>query len=552
MTDDIARRPMHPAMDRAALALAVVLAVGAVALTAAACRRATDGQLVYALDDAYIHLAMGRTLAESGVWGVNADTPGAASSSPLWTLALAGLVATIGDHVWLPLALNLLAAGLLAIAADAWLRQLDLPTGARVGTIVALIIIGPLGPLAMTGMEHVVHAAAVLALTLPALRERPAQPIALALMAALATGVRYESAFVAAALAVVLALRGDGRHAVAVVAGSAALVIGVGAWQLSMGEGFLPNSLIVKAAGVTRETLVEWLKWKGYGAMEHAHEAPVVVLPLLAVLLAFAASLRRTEKAAELPSSTRLAVEGAAALTLATLLHVVLSRTGWYHRYEAYLLMWGVVAAAGSLQAWRLRRPDAEQRVPAGATRAPAIVAAVGAGLLVLMAFGLRINAWTTVTTACRNIYEQHGQVARFVEQYQRIDPGPIIVHDIGLLSYRRPRGALIDMGGLASHEIAVAKAHGWLDRGFAKRIARARGARLAISYDHEWLPDSWVKVASWRIHDNRVAGSDTVYFLATEPDEVAPLLDALRQFQPSLPEAIDVRYHVDLGPAAR
>jgi len=549
MVEEIPRRPMHPMMDRAALVLAAVLAVGAVALTAAACRRATDAQLVYALDDAYIHLAMGRTLAETGVWGVNADTPGAASSSPLWTLVLAGLVAIIGDAAWLPLALNLLAAGLLAMAADAWLRQLDLPTGARVGTIVAIIIIGPLGPLAMTGMEHVAHAAAVLALTLLALRERPAHPLALALMAAVATGLRYESAFVAAALAVVLGLRGDGRRAVAVVAGSAALVAGVGAWQLSLGEGFLPNSLIVKAAGVTRETVMAWVRWKGYGAMEHAHEAPVVVLPLLAVLLAYAASLRRTENAAELPSPARLALEGAAALTLATLLHVVLSRTGWYHRYEAYLLMWGVVAAAGSLQAWRLRRLDAEQRVLAGATRAPALVAGVGAALLVVMAFGLRINAWTTVTTACRNIHEQHGQVARFVEEYQRVDPGPIIVHDIGLLSYRRPRGALIDMGGLASHEIAVAKAHGRLDRDFAERIARERGARLAVSYDHAWLPDSWVRVASWRIHDNRVAGSDTVYFLATEPGAVAPLLSALRRFEPSLPADVDVRYH---GDAAR
>lgn len=532
----------HQPLDRAALVFMIVLTVGAVALTAVVCARATDGQLIYALDDAYIHLAMGRTLAHSGVWGVNADTPGAASSSPLWTLVLAGLVALMGDQDWLPLALNLLAAGLLAVAADAWLRELDLGAGARVATVLAIIALGPLGPLALTGMEHVAHAAAVLALTGPALRERRARPLALGLLAALATGLRYESAFVAAALALILGLRRDWGRAGAVLAGSAGLIAAVGAWQVSLGEGFLPNSLVVKAAGVTAGTLGPWLRDKAYSAMENAQEAPLVVLTLLAVGLACAAALRRTNERAGRRRPTA-ALEGAAALAGATLLHLVLSRTGWYHRYEAYLVIWGVVMAAGGLHAWWLRRLGAEQRVLAGGECAPALVGLVALGLLVLLAFGLRINAYNTAPKACRNIYEQHGQMARFVARYEAADPAPIALHDIGLIAWLRPRGALLDLGGLASHEVALAKAAGQMDRGYVERIARERGARIALSYAHDWVPASWVPVASWRIRDNRVAGEDTVHFYAIDPAVETQLRADLQQFQRELPPGVQVTY---------
>ena len=45
----------------------------------------TGGTFVYAQDDPYIHLALARTLAQSGVWGIRPDEFACASSSPLWT-----------------------------------------------------------------------------------------------------------------------------------------------------------------------------------------------------------------------------------------------------------------------------------------------------------------------------------------------------------------------------------------------------------------------------------------------------------------------------------
>ncbi len=98
-----------------AVALAVLLVLVA-ALVAWSLPR-SGGRLVYALDDAYIHMAMARNLAEHGVFGVTRYGFTSSSSSPLWTLLLAGLFTLLGPRGWLPLALNVLfAASLLAVA----------------------------------------------------------------------------------------------------------------------------------------------------------------------------------------------------------------------------------------------------------------------------------------------------------------------------------------------------------------------------------------------------------------------------------------------------
>ncbi|MGH9027881.1 MAG: hypothetical protein ACRDWD_17485, partial [Acidimicrobiia bacterium] len=80
--------------------VSVLLGVTAVLVSLSVLRN--DGHLVYALDDAAIHMSMIRNLAEHGTWGVVPHEYVSASSSPGWELLMVG-------PVWLvPRLLNVL------------------------------------------------------------------------------------------------------------------------------------------------------------------------------------------------------------------------------------------------------------------------------------------------------------------------------------------------------------------------------------------------------------------------------------------------------------
>lgn len=79
--------------------------------------RLTESVLTYALDDPYIHTALAKNLASSGVLGVTPFEFNSASSSPLWTALLTLGFLLFGVHKELPLVLCVLSAiGVIALA----------------------------------------------------------------------------------------------------------------------------------------------------------------------------------------------------------------------------------------------------------------------------------------------------------------------------------------------------------------------------------------------------------------------------------------------------
>ena len=106
----------------------------------------TGGRLVYALDDAYIHMAMAKNLVTHGVWGVTPNGFTSSSSSPLWVLLLAASYRLFGVNHFVPLALNAIFAVTLLVAADRGLRRLDVSPAARTVGLVALVLLTPVCP----------------------------------------------------------------------------------------------------------------------------------------------------------------------------------------------------------------------------------------------------------------------------------------------------------------------------------------------------------------------------------------------------------------------
>src|SRR5262245_65913938 len=85
-----------------------------------------NGRLLYTIDDAYIHMAMARNLAEHATYGVVPSVFSSASSSPLWTLLMGAIFAVSPRGLWemVPLLLGLgCAVGSFVLVARAFTRE---------------------------------------------------------------------------------------------------------------------------------------------------------------------------------------------------------------------------------------------------------------------------------------------------------------------------------------------------------------------------------------------------------------------------------------------
>lgn len=287
------------------LAALALTGVGYTALEISA-RTLSGRAFVYPLDDAYIHLAVARTLAEHGTWGVNPGEVASASSSPLWTLLLAGGFRLLGPWPLLPLLLNGIAAAGVLVGADTWLRAAGLGAGARILGLGLWVVAVPLPFLAGIGMEHVLQ----LLLALLLARAGPGAPLRLGVLAAALTLTRYESVVLPAALAV-SALRARRLPDAAALLLGPALGVGIfGGLLWSAGGTFLPAGVLLKAA-------------PGHALAGNLAEAPAVALLVVAVGL--------------------LGGPGRGVFVLAAAAQLVFGRVGWFYRYEAWLVGWGLL-----------------------------------------------------------------------------------------------------------------------------------------------------------------------------------------------------------------
>ena len=517
-----------------AAAAALVLALGFLSVR-------LNGRLVYPLDDPYIHMSLARNLAQHGVWGVHGDEFASASSSPLWTVLLAGVFRVAGPGDWTPLVLDAIAAALCVLAAGGLLGTIGVEGGARAAALAAMIGLAPLGPIGVTGMEHVAHAAAVMAFVALMARalESGGSVAAPCVVAAVMCGLRFEGLFVAAAATLLLLVRRRWLASAAIVASAWLPVLLYGRYSTAHGAMWLPNPIAIKGhlgsmaspgaalaalAGkwLTRDVLVE-------GAS---------VLLLIAV--AVAALLRLPRESWRAPGAREYAT---IIFLIGALLHLQFAGLGWFFRYEMYLVALGVVVVASHLGHLWSRTPSELAR-----RRAPVVVY----GILVLAALGVSARAATAharTPRAMREIAMQQVPMAQFLARYY--DHRPVAANDIGVISWYTDV-ALLDLWGLANVETARMLMHGGPDPDTIARLASERRVAVAVVYD-EVLgprgadgrvapPRGWKKVGSWRLDYNIVVGNIEVCFYAVAPGEEAPLRAHLEEYAVELPAEVRAR----------
>jgi len=498
-----------------------------------------QGHLAYALDDAYIHMAMARNFSQFGAWGVTRYGFTATSSSLLWTLLLSLTYYLGGVNQFAPLVLNLAFAVLNLVVAYAILSWYKVSAAVKFVALLGITLLVPLPTLILSGMEQTLQtllsmltvfvAARLISRESPGTARRDA--VLLLMLAPLVTLARFEGMFLIVAVCGLLFLVKRWVYALAFgVCGFLPVVVN-GIISVSHGWFWFPTSVLLKASlpdfNSAEGLFLSLLNPIFLNFRLGLHMLVLLVSVLLFYILASGKGSGGTE--------SRQVI--GAIVFLVSIAHLEFVGVSPLFRYDAYLCTLSILFLASQLAVVAPRLPSllclSTWTVPRN----------LASGALTLLLFfplamkgGGRLYFLPQCTT---NVYEQQCQMGSFVRRYYQ--GSTVALNDIGAVNYLADIHCL-DLWGLANPEVAAAKQKHTYQLRDIERLSRQTGTRIAIIYD-VWfvgvVPPEWVRLGAWTIPDNVIDGSPTVSFYAVDPTEDEHLIECLRDFSSQLPRDV-------------
>jgi hypothetical protein len=500
--------------------------------------RMNQGRLIYPIDDTYIHMAIAKNTALHGVWGVTTYEFTSSTSSPLWTFLIALIYFAFGVNDGTPFMLNLLLGACVIIMAYYFLERhlRDSRRWFRFLILMTVIFVTPLAPLTFSGMEHVLHMLLTLCfvyLSIANLAGRPNAPIwntaLLIVIAPFLVMSRYEGAFLVCVVCFFFLLQR--RILPAALIGLIALlpIVLYGLWSVAHGWYFLPNSVLLK--GQVPDSSLKGIFNLLVGGPQRIQENAHVLLLLIASLALLFLLYRDTENPLD-PSRKYIHLIFVGTL----LLHMQFAQAGWFYRYEAYIVLLGIMTVGIAISD---RVPKIAWDFNKRALQSYALLFFL-AGVIALPFSSRAMLSLVNTPQATNNIYEQQYQMGLFLKQFYQ--GSTVMVNDIGAVTYLADI-RLLDMWGLGSLEPARLKMQQQYTAQHINVWSQQQGVTIAIVYDRWFerdgfggIPPQWVQVGQWRIANNVVAGEDTVSLYAAAATMRDDLMKNLRQFATELP----------------
>ena len=135
------------------------------------------------------------------------------------------------------------------------------------------------------------------------------------------------------------------------------------------------------------------------------------------------------------------------------------------------------------------------------------------------------------------NIYAQHVQMGRIVT---RLGTTAVAAIDVGAVGWLNPNVYVLDLVGLASHEVVTERRCCAVSAAWYEAAAARHGVGLVLTYEAGLggaLPSSWTKVAELELTGKALkVGGRVVAIYATAGSDSAKLREGLSEVARNLP----------------
>ncbi len=512
-----------------------------------------QGNLIYALDDAYIHTAMAKNFSQYGVWGVTKHQFTSSSSSILWTLLLSALYFIFGVNESMPFVLNFFTATLVLLVIFYILKKLKFTFWRMTMILAAFILFIPLPYLVFGGLEHVLQILFTLvyiytaSLVINSNDDTPTRSknkdarlnrVFLFLLSPLVIMIRYEGLFIIFAVCLLLIARK--KYFLSFINGVTGLfpLVVYGVISVINGWYFLPNSVLLKGQRPDISNFKGILEFIYSGLRQMVYNVHLIVL-LISVLALLWFLYKKYNRLWLLPNTM-----GMLFVTVLTC-HMFFAKSGYFLnrypqiRYDAYLAAMGLLVVFIAI-GYPLK--EKTEKIKTNLLEKSLVTLLMFILILPLAERGVRTNL--KVIRATSNIYGQQYQMGLFLKKYYSNQI--VAVNDIGAVSFLADIHCF-DVWGLVTKEIGDLK----LNKNFTPeniaRVTQQSGAGIAVVYDQfirlaEFegnRPKDWIKVGQWRIPHNVACARDTISFFALKKSEAPWLIQNLREFVPQLPPEV-------------
>ena len=221
------------------------------------------------------------------------------------------------------------------------------------------------------------------------------------------------------------------------------------------------------------------------------------------------------------------------------ILHLLIANTGWFYRYDAYLVVMGLIAITFGVSSY-LKKFENLKFDKKTVCKYLIIIFVIWLFMLPLVTRGYA--SITSVPQASKNIYEQQYQMALFIKEYYPRET--VALNDIGAVNFMNDVRCL-DLYGLSSFEVAQNKKEGNYGSEKISELVKKNNVSVVIIYK-DWfgdkIPPDWIEVCQWKIKDEVMIGP-VISFFVVNPEDKQDLTGKLKGFSSKLPNDVEVTY---------